>query len=121
MYAVQRKKRLSTPGLDIQNCCGQGYDNGANMVGINSRVKTLILNINPRECSSHSWNLLLVVAANSSVATKCFWFYAEDFLKTFLSSRKRWKSIKDKLKLTIKPLSDKRWESRIEVVKGALL
>ncbi|GFV12938.1 zinc finger MYM-type protein 1 [Trichonephila clavipes] len=61
-------------GLDDQNCRGQGYDNGANMIGINSGVKTQILNLNPRAfftpCDCHSWNLLLVNTANSSVATK---------------------------------------------------
>ncbi|GFX59426.1 hypothetical protein TNCV_4793621 [Trichonephila clavipes] len=38
---------LEKNGLDIQNCRGQGYNNGANMVGINSGVKTRILNRNP--------------------------------------------------------------------------
>ncbi|CAH2226204.1 Hypothetical predicted protein [Pelobates cultripes] len=33
-------------GLDIKNCRGQGYDNGANMQGEKSGVKTRILNIN---------------------------------------------------------------------------
>ncbi|GFX08849.1 hypothetical protein TNCV_1548861 [Trichonephila clavipes] len=31
-----------------QNCRGQGYDNGANMVGINNGDKTRILNRNPK-------------------------------------------------------------------------
>ncbi|GFT63879.1 zinc finger MYM-type protein 1 [Trichonephila clavipes] len=56
-------------GLDIENCRGQGYDNGANMVGINSGVKTRILNRNPKvlstPCGCHSLNLSFVEAANS--------------------------------------------------------
>ncbi|GFT63851.1 zinc finger MYM-type protein 1 [Trichonephila clavipes] len=56
-------------GLDIENCRGQGYDNGANMVGINSGVKTRILNRNPKAlftpCGCHSLNLSFVEAANS--------------------------------------------------------
>lgn len=39
----------------------------------------------------------------------------------FSSSSKRWDFIKGKLKLTIKPLSDTRWESRVEAVKAVLL
>ncbi|GFX61042.1 zinc finger MYM-type protein 1 [Trichonephila clavipes] len=31
-------QELERNGLDIQNCRGQGYDNGANMVGINKGV-----------------------------------------------------------------------------------
>ena len=40
-------QELKRNGLDIQNCQGQGYDNGANMVGINKGVRTRILSINP--------------------------------------------------------------------------
>ncbi|GFS96606.1 zinc finger MYM-type protein 1 [Trichonephila clavipes] len=32
-------QELQRNGLDIQNCRGQGYDNGANMVGINKGVR----------------------------------------------------------------------------------
>ena len=41
-------KELERNVLDLQNCRGQGYDNGANMVGINKGVRTRALNINPR-------------------------------------------------------------------------
>ena len=41
-------QELERNSLDIQNCRGQEYDNGANMVGINKSVRTRILNINPR-------------------------------------------------------------------------
>ncbi|GFU62434.1 zinc finger MYM-type protein 1 [Trichonephila clavipes] len=41
-------QELERNGLDIENCRGQGYDNHANMVGINKGVRTRILNINPR-------------------------------------------------------------------------
>ncbi|GFX08045.1 zinc finger MYM-type protein 1 [Trichonephila clavipes] len=69
-------QELERNGLDIQNCRGQGYGNGANMVGINKGVRTRILNINPRAfftpCEYHSWNLLLIDAANSSATAKTF-------------------------------------------------
>ncbi|GFT93862.1 zinc finger MYM-type protein 1 [Trichonephila clavipes] len=66
-------QELERNGLDIQNCRGQGYDNGANMVGINK------------------------------------------------GSSKRWDIVKTKLKLTLKPLSETRWESRIGAVKAIFL
>ncbi|GFW17858.1 zinc finger MYM-type protein 1 [Trichonephila clavipes] len=63
-------QELERNGLDIQNC------RGANMVGINKGVRTRILNINPKAfftpCGCHSWNLLLIDAANSSATAKSF-------------------------------------------------
>ncbi|GFY05719.1 GTP cyclohydrolase 1 [Trichonephila clavipes] len=35
--------KVEENGLDNQNCRGQGYDYGANMIGINRGVKTRIL------------------------------------------------------------------------------
>ncbi|GBP69990.1 52 kDa repressor of the inhibitor of the protein kinase [Eumeta japonica] len=118
-------EHLEKYDLNIQDCRGQGYDNGANMVGVNTGVKTRILNINPRAfftpCGCHSWNLLLVDAANSSVAAKTFFGFIQKIYLLFSSSSKRWDLIKGKLKLTMKPLSDTRWESRVEAVKAVLL
>ncbi|GBP55054.1 GTP cyclohydrolase 1 [Eumeta japonica] len=118
-------EHLEKYDLNIQDCRGQGYDNGANMVGVNTGVKTRILNINPRAfftpCGCHSWNLLLVDAANSSVAAKPFFGFIQKIYLLFSSSSKRWDLIKGKLKLTMKPLSDTRWESRVEAVKAVLL
>lgn len=75
------------------------------MIGINSGVKTRILNINPRAfftpCGCHSWNLLLVDAANSSAAAKTFFGFIQKIYLLFSRSSKRWELIKDKLKLTI--------------------
>jgi predicted esterase len=51
-------RKLQSLCLDINDCRGQGYDNGANMVGVNSGVKTKILPINPRAffaaCGCHN-------------------------------------------------------------------
>nr|XP_047139153.1 zinc finger MYM-type protein 1-like [Hydra vulgaris] len=47
--------------LDIKNCRGQGYDNGANMAGVYNGVQALIRQNNPQAvfipCSAHSLNL----------------------------------------------------------------
>ena len=75
----------------MQNCRGQGYDNGANMVGINKCVRTRILNINPRAfftpCGCHSWNLLLIDAPNSSTAAKTFFGFINKINVFFSSSQ----------------------------------
>ncbi|GFT30153.1 zinc finger MYM-type protein 1 [Trichonephila clavipes] len=69
---------LEKNGLDIQNCRGQVYDNGANMVGVNSGVKTRILNINPSAiftpCGCH---MKSVIGRRGN--KHIFWFYSEEF------------------------------------------
>lgn len=54
---------LEALGLSINDCRGQGYDNGANMKGQNQGVQTHILRLNPRAyfmpCGCHNLNLTL--------------------------------------------------------------
>ncbi|GFX98578.1 zinc finger MYM-type protein 1 [Trichonephila clavipes] len=88
-------QELERNGLDIQNGRGQGYDNGANRVGINK--------------------------ANSSATAKTFFGFINKIYVLFLKSSKRWDIVKTKLKLTLKPLSETRWESRIGAVKAIFL
>ncbi|XP_026482298.1 uncharacterized protein LOC113389482 [Ctenocephalides felis] len=118
-------QELDRNGLDIQNYRGQGYDNGANMVGINKDVGTRILFINPRAfskpCGCHSWNLLLIDAAKSSGTSKKFLAFVNKIFVLFAKSSKRWDIVRMKLKLTLKPLSETRWESRIGAVKAIFL
>ncbi|KAE9545541.1 hypothetical protein AGLY_001084 [Aphis glycines] len=84
---------LKSNGLDIQDCRGQGFDNGANMVEINKGVKTRILNINPKAffapCGCHSWNSILVDAAKSSITAKTFFGFIQKMYLLFSKSSKR--------------------------------
>jgi hypothetical protein len=60
-------RELQSLGLDVNDCRGQDYDNGVNMVGVYSGVKTKILTINPKAfftaCGCYNWNLLFYDAA----------------------------------------------------------
>ncbi|KAK9685609.1 hypothetical protein QE152_g37908 [Popillia japonica] len=72
-YIITELEQL---GISLQNCRGQGYDNGANMRGEKSAVQKRILDINPLAyflpCGSPSWNLILGDAALSCFQAKSF-------------------------------------------------
>ncbi|KAK4581484.1 hypothetical protein RGQ29_024923 [Quercus rubra] len=96
--------------LDINDVRGQRYDNGSNMKGKKQGVQKRIIDINPRAfytpCGCHNLNLVLCDVANSCPKAISF-------------SRVRWKILQDNVSsLTVKPLSQTRWESRIESVKA---
>lgn len=115
-------EQLSELGLSLENIRGQGYDNGSNMKGIQNGVQARIKNINPRAfyvpCSSHSLNLVVNDMAKSSLEATHFFNIVQKLYVFFSSSTLRWSILLMNVKgLTLKPLSDTRWESRIEALK----
>ncbi|KAK4596796.1 hypothetical protein RGQ29_014721 [Quercus rubra] len=112
--------------LDINDVRGQGYDNGSNMKGKRQGVQKIIIDINPRAfytlCGCHNLNLVLCDVANSCPKAISFFGLVQRIYALFSSSPKRWKILQDNISsLTIKPLSQTRWESRIEKIRDALL
>lgn len=113
---------LKTLNLDISNLRGQGYDNGANMRGKNIGLQKRILNLNPRAfyvpCSNHSLNLIINDAANINHETIGFFTIIQELYKLFSSSTYRWDILTKHVDgLTLKPLSETRWSSRIDAIK----
>ncbi|XP_076959287.1 uncharacterized protein LOC143635311 [Bidens hawaiensis] len=114
---------INKVGLDVNDIRGQGYDNGSNMKGKHQGVQKLFLDINPRafytSCGSHSLNLVISDMACSCTKAEDFFGSIQRVYCLFASSTKRWKILLDTIpNLTLKPLSQTRWESRLESVKA---
>lgn len=104
--------------LDMNDCRGQGYDNGANMVGINKGVQTRILNQYPRAffnpCGCHSLNLVIADAAKTSVKSVSLFGFLQRLFVLFSGSTKRWEVVSKHIEgLSLKKVCETRWESRI--------
>jgi hypothetical protein len=71
-------RELQCLRLDVNDCHVHCYGSGANIVGVNSGVKTKILAIHQRTfftaCGCHYCHLLLGDAAKSSRMAPAFWF-----------------------------------------------
>ncbi|PUZ67153.1 hypothetical protein GQ55_3G410300 [Panicum hallii var. hallii] len=101
--------------LNVDDVRGQGYDNGSNMKGHNKDVQNCLLQINPKAlympCACHSLNLTLCDMAKSCTKAISFFGVIQRIYALFARSTKRWKILHDNVtKLTVKPLSNTRWE-----------
>lgn len=115
-------EQLQQMDLDVNNIRGQGYDNGSNMRGKNCGLQKILLDINPRAfyipCSNHSLNLVINDMASINHETIGFFNLIQELYKYFSASTKRWNIVKDHFSnITLKPLSDTRWSSRIDAIK----
>ena len=113
---------LGTFDLNVADVRGQGYDNSSNMKEKHQGVQARLLQINPKAlympCACHSLNLTLCDMAKSCRQAISFFGVIQRIYVLFAKSTKRWKILLDHVpKLTLKPLSNTRWESRIKSVQ----
>ncbi|XP_060969474.1 uncharacterized protein LOC133036761 [Cannabis sativa] len=118
-------KEIENLKLDINDIRGQRYDNGSNMKGKYKGVQKRLLDINPRAlytpCGCHNLNLVICDVANSCVKAISFFGVLQRIYSLFSSSTKRWTILKNNItNLTVKSLSQTRWESHIESVKAII-
>ncbi len=69
-------------------------------------------------CCSHSLNLILCDGSSSN--RKCLTFFGtlQRLYTNFSSSVKRWDILKEFVEIKLKPLSDTRWEAKLDSVKA---
>nr|XP_047127790.1 zinc finger MYM-type protein 1-like [Hydra vulgaris] len=107
--------------LNILDCRGQSYDNGANIKGKLKGVQARLLEMNPKAiyvpCANHSLNLVIVDGALSSISAISFFGVLTRLCTLFSSSPPRWEILKSCVEISVKPQSDTRWESKINCVK----
>lgn len=113
---------LQNVGLQIDNLRGQGYDNGSNMKEKHNGVQQRVLDMNPRAffvpCSAHSLKLVVNDAVKCCLQATKFFGIVQHLYNFFSTSTHRWQVLVSIIKdLTIKPLNETRWESRIDALK----
>lgn len=104
--------RLVSDGLELENCRGQGYDNGANMAGAYKGVQAVIRDKNPKAvfipCAAHSLNLVGQNAASKVLSGKLFLGQIQNLFNFFSGSPSRWTVLKEHVKQTLKSQSSTR-------------
>nr|XP_032834283.1 zinc finger MYM-type protein 1-like isoform X1 [Petromyzon marinus]XP_032834284.1 zinc finger MYM-type protein 1-like isoform X1 [Petromyzon marinus]XP_032834285.1 zinc finger MYM-type protein 1-like isoform X1 [Petromyzon marinus] len=113
---------LNSHGIDLNDCRGQGYDNGANMYGKIKGVQAQLLKKNKlatfSPCASHTLNLVGVHAAQSSPEVTNFFGFVNRLYALVSASPERWAIYKAKTGCTLHRLSDTRWSARVKAVQS---
>lgn len=118
-------QEIESCGLDLKNCRGQGYDNGANMAGIQKGVQARILSNYPlafyTPCGCHSLNLVVSDGAKTSVKSTLLFGVLQRIYTIFAGSPKRWCIVSEHVQgFTLKQVCETRWEARINSVSAVL-
>ena len=113
-------KRSAELQLNLSDCRGQCYDNGANMKGKKAGLQARILKNNPKALfvpyANHSLNLVVVDSAKSFTEALLFFVVLTQLYSLFFSSSQRWTILKKHVQLSLKYPSGTRWESRINCI-----
>lgn len=118
--ATEILEKIKNDGLNLDNCRGQGYDNGANMAGKYKGVQARITSLNNLAifvpCAAHSLNLVGVNAAEVSPLMITFFGQVQKIFNFFSGSPGRWQKLMEVLSVSLKGHSKTRWSARKEAV-----
>lgn len=112
---------LNKSQIPLQDCRGQGYDNGSNMKGAYKGVQAIILSKNNlaiySACACHSLNLCGEQAAECCTAAITFFGAVQKLYNIFSSSPQRWEIFKKNVPNNLHSMSQTRWSARVDSVK----
>ena len=96
--ASEITEKLESDGLNLEDCWGQGYDNGSNMSEKYNGVQAVITNLNQLAtyipCAAHTLNLVGLDSAEVSPEMVTFFGRAQNTF--FSSSTLRWEKLMKK-------------------------
>ncbi len=115
------KETLKERNIPLDECRGQGYDNGSNMKGQYEGAQAHILRAYPlavySPCSNHNLNLVGVDSAQVCIKAITFFGVIQKFYNIVSSSPQRWEILKKHIHCSFHRLSDTRWSAHVDAVK----
>lgn len=100
-------KTLQELNISFENCMGQSYDNGAHMKGKKERCPSQTVRNQPKglvvPCATHSLNLVVADAGNSSPEAAAYFGFT-----LFSASTQCWPILKSLVNLTLKSRTETR-------------
>lgn len=112
---------LEKHDIPLKDCRGQGFDNGANMVGVYKGVGATISSTNPyaivSNCAAHSLNLCGANAAECCEDVVTFFGVLQQLYKFFSKSPQRWEILEKEIRCSLHKLSNTRWSARVDAVR----
>lgn len=112
---------LKEHSININDCRGEGYDNGSNMSGKYAGVQAHVLKVNPlavfSPCACHSLNLCGAHLAECCSEVETYFGNVQKLYNLFSSSPMRWQILQEKISCSLHSMSKTRWSDRIDRVR----
>ena len=114
------KSELVNYKIPLDDCRGQGYDNGSNMAGKFKGAQAIIASSHPlakfSNCGAHSLNLCGVHAAECCNDVITFFGMVQKLYNFFAHSPQRWEILQTNIGCSLHNLSQTRWSARVEPI-----
>lgn len=112
---------LKDHSINVNDCRGQGYDNGSNMSGKYEGAQAHVLRVNSlaifSPCACHSLNLCGAHAAECCPEVQTYFGIVQKLYNLFSSSPMRWEILQENIDCSLHSMSQTRWSARIDSVR----